>query len=137
MRQTRQSVIRFIFISLLGAPFIRAQPTIALPEFEVASVRPMPQSSPQHPKTGGPGTADPGQITWSGVRLRWLLKTAYDVELYQVSGPAGLDTEHYMVVAKLPEGAAQEQVNLMWQNLLKDRFGVVVHHESREFKERR
>ncbi len=68
------------------------------------------------------------------MRLKWLLKTAYDVELYQVSGPAWLDSEHYMIVAKVPEGATKEQVNLMWQKLLKDRFGVVVHHESRKFQ---
>jgi uncharacterized protein (TIGR03435 family) len=104
-------------------------------EFEVASVKPMPPSSPQFPApTGGPGTTDPGQITWSGVPLKWLLKTAYDVRLYQISGPAWLDSEHYMIVAKVPEGATKEQVNLMWQNLLKDRFGVVVHHESRVFE---
>jgi uncharacterized protein (TIGR03435 family) len=123
-----------LLVGILGAPFSWAQPIIASQEFEVASVKPMPQSSPQHPETGGPGTTDPGQITWSGVRLRWLLKTAYDVELYQVSGPAWLDAEHYMIVAKVPGGATKEQVNLMWQNLLKDRFGVVVHHESRVFQ---
>jgi len=104
-------------------------------EFEVASVKPMPPSSPQFPApTGGPGTTDPGQLTWSGVPLKWLLKTAYDVRLYQISGPAWLDSEQYMIVAKVPEGATKEQVNLMWQNLLKDRFGVVVHHESRGFQ---
>ena len=95
-----------LLVGILGAPFSWAQPSIpppttAPPEFEVASVKPMPQSSPQHPETGGPGTTDPGQITWSGVRLRWLLKTAHDVELYQASGPAWLDSEHYMIVAKV------------------------------------
>ena len=149
MRQRQQSANRFNFdktlslaraltagplvVGILGAPFTWAQPTIAAPEFEVASVKPMPPS-PMFPETGGPGTTDPGQITWSGVRLRWLLKTAYDVELYQISGPAWLDTEPYMIVAKVPEGATKEQVALMWQNLLKDRFGVVVHHESRVFQ---
>jgi uncharacterized protein (TIGR03435 family) len=108
----------------------RGQAT-AKPEFEVASVKPMPPSSPQFPETGGPGTTDPGQITWSGVPLKWLLKTAYDVRLYQINGPAWLDSERYMIVAKVPEGATKEQVNRMWQSLLKDRFGVVVHHESR------
>ena len=123
-----------IVVGILGAPVSWAQPPIAPPEFEVASVKPMPPSSPQHPETGGPGTTDPGQITWSGVRLRTLLKTAYGVELYQISGPAWLDSEHYMIIAKVPESATKELVNLMWQNLLKVRFGVVVHHESREFQ---
>jgi uncharacterized protein (TIGR03435 family) len=104
-------------------------------EFEVASVKPMPPSSPQFPEpAGGPGTTDPGQITWSGVPLKWLLKTAYDVRLYQVSGPAWLDSGRYMIVAKVPEGATKGQVHLMWQNLLETRFGVVVHHESKVFQ---
>jgi uncharacterized protein (TIGR03435 family) len=128
-----------ILMGILGAPFSWAQPAIppptsAPPEFEVASVKPMPPSSPMFPETGGPGTTDPGQITWSGATLKWLLKTAHDVRLYQVSGPAWLDSERYMIVAKVPEGATKEQVNLMWQNLLKNRFGMVVHHESRVFQ---
>jgi uncharacterized protein (TIGR03435 family) len=103
-------------------------------EFEVASVKPMPQSATFIPKSGGPGTSDPGQITWSGATLKWLLWTAYDVTTYQISGPAWLDSEQYTIVAKVPEGATKEQVDLMWQNLLKDRFGVVVHHEPRVFQ---
>jgi uncharacterized protein (TIGR03435 family) len=59
--------------------------------------------------------------------------TAYDVKSYQISGPAWVDSEGYVIVAKVPEGATKEQVRLMRQNLLKDRFGVVVHHESRVF----
>ena len=95
----------------------------------------MPPSSPMLPETGGPGTTDPGQITWSGVYLKTLRRTAYDVRLYQIGGPAWLDSAQFMIVAKAPEGATKEQVNLMWQNLLKDRFGVVVHRESRVFQE--
>jgi uncharacterized protein (TIGR03435 family) len=70
----------------------------------------------------------------AGAALKWLLMTAYNVRSYQISGPAWLDSEGYMIVAKVPGGATKEQVRLMWQNLLKDRFGVVVHHESRVFQ---
>jgi len=42
--------------------------------------------------------------------------------------------ERYNVIAKVPEGATKEQVNVMWQNLLAERFGVVLHHESKEFQ---
>ncbi|MCU1337460.1 MAG: hypothetical protein JWO19_3041 [Bryobacterales bacterium] len=59
---------------------------------------------------------------------------AYDVKAYQLSGPAWLDTERYDVVAKVPAGATKEQVNVMWQNLLAERFGVKLHHESKEFQ---
>ncbi len=103
--------------------------------FEVASVRPRPSSATSWSgESGGPGTTDPGQITWSGSPLKWLLMTAYGVKSYQISGPAWLDSEGYMIAARVPEGATKEQVRVMWQNLLKDRFGVVVHHESRVFQ---
>jgi uncharacterized protein (TIGR03435 family) len=39
--------------------------------------------------------------------------TAYDVKMYQVSGPSWLDTERYDIVAKVPAGATKEHVNVM------------------------
>jgi uncharacterized protein (TIGR03435 family) len=105
--------------------------------FDVASVKPAANPPPfagmlliSH---GGPGTPDPGQITWNSVTLKQLLTTAYDVKLYQANGPGWLDTERYDIIAKVPEGATKEQVNAMWRNLLKERFGMIVHHESKEF----
>jgi uncharacterized protein (TIGR03435 family) len=108
-------------------------------QFEVASVKPSAPVPPNGavyfgPPRGGPGTPDPGLITWSYARLRDLLMTAYDMKTYQVNGPAWLDTERYDIVARVPTSAAKEQVNVMWQKLLTERFGVVLHHESREFK---
>jgi uncharacterized protein (TIGR03435 family) len=60
--------------------------------------------------------------------------TAYDVKNYQINGPAWLDTERYDIVAKVPPGSTKEQVNVMWQNLLAERFGVKLHHEPKEFQ---
>jgi uncharacterized protein (TIGR03435 family) len=105
--------------------------------FEVASVK--PSAPPERgaffgPARGGPGTPDPGQITWTYATLKSLLMTAYDVKTYQISGPAWLDTERYDIVAKVPAGATKEQGTVMWQNLLAERFGVTLHHESREFQ---
>lgn len=60
--------------------------------------------------------------------------TAYDLQTYQVIAPAWLATERYDIAAKVPPGATKEQVRVMWQNLLKERFGVVLHHESKEFQ---
>lgn len=82
---------------------------------------------------GGPGTNDPGRITWSGATLKNLLMAAYDVRSYQVSGPAWLDTERYDIVAKVPAGATKEQVKIMWRNLLAERFGVALHRVSKTF----
>jgi uncharacterized protein (TIGR03435 family) len=66
--------------------------------------------------------------------MKNLLTAAYDVKPYQISGPAWMGTERYDVIAKLPAGATKEQLAVMWRNLLAERFGVVLHHESREFQ---
>jgi uncharacterized protein (TIGR03435 family) len=60
--------------------------------------------------------------------------TAYDLKAYQISGPGWLEMERYEIAAKVPAGATKEQVNVMWQNLLAERFGVKLHHESKEFQ---
>ena len=36
---------------------------------------------------GGPGTPDPGQITYSNVSLKNVMMNAYDVKGYQINGP--------------------------------------------------
>jgi len=107
--------------------------------FEVASVRPSAPVPPTGgvyfgPARGGPGTPDPGQITWSYATTKAMLLTAYDVKNYQINGPAWMDTERYDVIAKVPEGATAEQVREMWQSLLAERFGMTAHHESKEFQ---
>lgn len=107
--------------------------------FEVASVRPSPPPDPNGrvffgPPRGGPGTSDPGQITWTNAALRNILMTAYDVQTYLIIAPDWLQTERYDIVAKVPPGATRQEVNVMWQNLLKDRFGMVLHHEWKEFQ---
>jgi|SRR5665213_191232 len=107
--------------------------------FEVASVKRSPAPDPNArvffgPPRGGPGTPDPGQITWTNAALRNMVMTAYDVQTYQVTGPDWMNTERYDIVAKVPVGATKAQVNVMWQNLLTERFGMVVHHESKDFQ---
>ena len=109
------------------------------PTFEVASVKPAPvpangQGVYFGPARGGPGTPDPGQITWSYANLKAILLTAYDAKNYQINGPSWLDTERYNVIAKVPAGSTKEQVRVMWQNLLRERFSLVLHHESKEFQ---
>src|ERR1700691_2289910 len=88
--------------------------------FEGASVRPTPPPQPgamvfYGPPRGGPGSSDPGQITWSSAALRSILMLAYDVQTFQVTAPDWLASERYDIAAKVPTGATKAQVNLMWQ----------------------
>ena len=49
----------------------------------------------------------------------------------RLAGPVWLETELYNVVAKLPAGTTKDQYKLMLQNLLEERFGLKLHHETR------
>src|SRR5205807_2058795 len=64
-----------------------------------------------------------------------LICKAYDVKMYQVQGPAwvtALNGQHFDIVANLPDGATKEQVPEMLQALLKERFKMEIHKESKD-----
>jgi uncharacterized protein (TIGR03435 family) len=63
-----------------------------------------------------------------------VLTTAYNITTLQIVAPDWISNERYDLIAKVPAGATKEQVGVMWQNLLKERFGMMLHHESREFQ---
>jgi uncharacterized protein (TIGR03435 family) len=107
--------------------------------FEVSSVKPSPPVSPNGrvffgPARGGSGTSDPARITWTNARFMDLLTTAFDVKSWQVTGPAWITAERYDIIVKVPEGTTPAQLPAMWQDLLAERFGLVVHREQKEFK---
>src|SRR5580658_3065528 len=66
------------------------------------------------------------------IRLRSALKWAYHVQTEQVSGPAWLDSERYAIIAKAGEPVSEEQFRLILQPLLRERFQLKLHRESRE-----
>ena len=104
-------------------------------EFEVASVKPTAPSPDGRNfilARGGPGTQDPGQVTYTGFPLQLIITNAFGIKPYQMSGPGWLNMERYDITAKIPEGTTKEQFNVMLQNLLADRFGMKIHHETKE-----
>lgn len=106
-------------------------------EFEVASIKPSVMPSGRGVirigPPGGPGSADPGRVNYTFSTIRDLMVNAYEVKRYQVSGgPNWLDSERFDIVAKVPEGATKEQVRVMLQNLLAERFKLALHRETKE-----
>lgn len=101
-------------------------------EFEAASIKP---SAPQ--AMGGmrmgiqmlPG----GRISMTGVTVKILIQQSYGVRDFQIAGgPSWLGSDRYDITAK-PEGAASpEQVKVMVQALLADRFQLKLHRETKE-----
>lgn len=120
--------------------------SVAGPAFEVASIKPSgPRSVPSigpfpvtlnfnvYKTVGGPGTSNPGQFTCSNITLKPLLLRAYDLHPYELVGPDSMiDSDKWDIVAKVPGGATKEQFKLMIQNLLVERFGLIVHRETRD-----
>jgi uncharacterized protein (TIGR03435 family) len=60
---------------------------------------------------------------------------AFDVKDYQLFGPSWLQDlqgSRFDIHAKAAEGTTKEQIPLMLQNLLVERFGMKLHREKRE-----
>jgi uncharacterized protein (TIGR03435 family) len=72
------------------------------------------------------------QANFQFVSLSDLLVYAFRVKPYQISGPSWIRDGRWDIVAKLPEGASQDQVPEMVQSLLIERFKLAIHHESPE-----
>ncbi len=64
--------------------------------------------------------------------MKSLLLAAYRVKAYQLSGPSWMETERFDIVAKIPEGASKDDVRLMLQNLLAERFKLTLHRDRKE-----
>jgi uncharacterized protein (TIGR03435 family) len=134
---------RITILLLLTAAFVLAQagdlpqtddPAIV---FEVASVKPAPPDNGTGMTTvqGGIDSKDPGQVTYRNISIMNLLGRAYGPHnSWQIVGPNWLDGERFDVIAKIPAGTTKEQFQVMMRNLLAERFGLKLHHETREFK---
>ena len=114
-------------------------------KFEVASIKPNKENDHRIMFGMQPG----GRFSATGVTLKRLMVFAYGVREYQLTGlPAWADTDRYDISAKA-EGAAdaapqdrpptpaemqtrQEKTRAMLQDLLADRFGLVMHRETKE-----
>jgi uncharacterized protein (TIGR03435 family) len=121
---------------LLAAPTLcLAQPSDSKYVFDAFSIKLAPPDDGRNMVhlEGGLGTPDPGQATYKNVTLRWLVGLGYPSE-YKIVGPDSMDSVHYDVIVKIPSGTTKDQFKLMVQNLLEERAGLKVHHETREFQ---
>src|SRR5437762_5453555 len=105
------------------------------PSFEVASVKPNKGDGPTDS-----GTQPGGRVTMINVPLRFLIRSAYQVQDEQiVDAPSWIATEHFDVLAKAPGEIPRPTpgnpgpLPLMMRSLLAERFKLVIHRETREF----
>ena len=78
-------------------------------------------------------TSPGGRFRASATTLKFLLEWAYTIQPSQHSGgPSWIGTDRYDIVAKAEGNATDDQMKLMVQTLLADRFKLKLHHESKE-----
>jgi len=126
-------------IILLAGPVLMAGPIWAqatTPAFEVASVRAaeFPNPGPRWKRTAAIPRRD--AVGCGAPRLGLRLAGRHDpvrVRRQKLSGvrPDWMRSSRWNVVARLPEGASQDQVPKMMQALLAERFQLKAHHEKR------
>ena len=113
--------------------------------FEVASVKPaLAPIATKDDYTAGYNAGMRAAMAAQGLRivgqrvtvidnsLKDLIRLAYQVKEYQISGPAWMATEKYEIAATMPAGANRSQVPEMLQTLLAERFHLKLHRETRK-----
>ncbi len=101
----------------------------ARPQFEVASIKPSAADFHGMGIRALPG----GRVNISNLTLKRLITFAWRVQSFQVSGgPPWIDSLHYDVSAKAEKSFGQDEMPLMLQSLLEDRFQLKLRHETKE-----
>jgi uncharacterized protein (TIGR03435 family) len=99
------------------------------PVFDVASIKPGNPDSRLLRSVITPG----GNLRAENVTLRTLIEDAYRMKSFQLTGgPRWVDQDRFEVLAKGDASTTAAQVRLMLQALLRDRFQLVLHRETRE-----
>jgi uncharacterized protein (TIGR03435 family) len=102
------------------------------PHFDVASVRARADVTPGV-ITGDVRVLPGGRLNASEAIPRFLIQNAYAVKSFQIAGgPNWINSAHFTIEAKGADDATPQQVMLMLQSLLEDRFKLKVHRETRE-----
>ena len=117
-----------VFAAMLQASLLLAQVAPSAQPSYIASVK-------RANKAEAPGFwITRGRLLARGVTARYLVAIAYGVQKFQVTGGAGwVDREQFDVESRLQdEKVGSDAEKLMIQLLLKDRFQLIVHQETKE-----
>ncbi len=125
-----RGMIRSAAVLLFAFPFA---PAFAAVSFDVASIK---INSGNGEVNNKPATdrivLEPGGVTMTNVTLTTCIKTAYNVYSHQIEGPAWLDTARFDIAGKSVGPVKPDQLRLMLQTLLAERFHVTLHHKNKE-----
>jgi uncharacterized protein (TIGR03435 family) len=119
-----------IIVLMAGQSF--GQVATTSPSFEVASVKVVPGSSGIPAKISLSPRRSGGRITWT-TTLSSLGPYAYHLPGWRIVGMEK-DDSFYEIEATMDPSTTEDQVRLMFQKLLADRFKLVTHRETKELQ---
>ncbi len=96
--------------------------------FEVATINPSPGATRMNLTSV---VIDQSQVRMNRLSLSSVIAVAFHVHPSQVIGPDWLTATGFTIVAKIPAGGSVAQVPEMLQHLLRERFGMKAHAETR------
>jgi uncharacterized protein (TIGR03435 family) len=119
-------------LAITSACTLLGQTTSAV-RFEVASIKPNSEGGADTAGNGIVRALPGGRLTAQKALLRYIIQTAYQVRPFQiVGGPDWIGSAHYDIEAKAEEDVPAQQLPLMLQSLLADRFKLQIRREIRE-----
>jgi uncharacterized protein (TIGR03435 family) len=126
--------MRVLSLALIALGAAVAQQDATKPTFDVASVKPSPRESGRDLLNINLGTARHGTVTLGNTTLSECIRYAYGLSSEdQISGPDWIRDRNLRVdiTAKAPPETALDQLLLMTQRLLAERFLLTIHHEQK------
>jgi uncharacterized protein (TIGR03435 family) len=140
MNRSNQRLLAIAFVEVLAATLSQAQTPAARPRFEVASIK---RNTSCGGRRGGGGAPTPGRLNMECATLQTLIENAYYIFADGVSmnpqsieisgGPNWMLSDTYDISAKAEDDAPFAQMaGPMMQGLLEERFGLKLHHESKD-----
>ena len=100
--------------------------------FEVVSIKPAPLDKKDLQRHLGT-RIDSAMADFGGVSIMMLITRAYGLNSFQVLGAPELNTTRFNILAKLPAGSSTAQVPEMLKTLLRERFRLEEHQDTRDF----
>ncbi len=144
---TRKSQVAGWAFAAVAVAVAGAQTQESRPSFDVASVKASDMAPGREGggRMGGMGLAmggfgrgniqvAPASLTMRNATLKNAIRWAYGVTEFQVSGPDWLDAARFNINAKSAGPATEDQLKLMMQTLLADRFKLALHRQTKEFQ---
>jgi uncharacterized protein (TIGR03435 family) len=125
-------IVRTVEVALFACGFSFGQVV-----FEVASIR--PAAPVEFGRTSVRRTivkenALEGRLNYQGVSLTDLIGDAYRVQHRQISGPDWLSSQRFDILAVIPAARSNDQISQMLEALLRERFNLKTHEETKEEK---